>query len=101
MARRRATQVEQKSAGPGCLDGCGDQKTNTSAPCWVDCFYKAALGPEAGKAGGQLAGMPVADLIAAWEKPFDPENDGGCPAQPERQSWFAPARQVLVEEVAI
>jgi len=89
-------EVVQKTAGPGCLDGCGDQKTNTSAPCWVDCFYKAALGPDAGKAGGQVAGMPVADLIAAWEKPFEPEDEGGCPAQPERQSWFAPARQVAI-----
>jgi hypothetical protein len=31
----------QASAPPACLDGCGSQKTNTSSPCWVNCFYLA------------------------------------------------------------
>ena len=34
----------QASAPPACLAACGDQKTNISSPCWVDCFYQAALG---------------------------------------------------------
>jgi hypothetical protein len=68
------------STAPKCFDGCGDQKTNTSSPCWVDCFYKAALGPDAGKVGGTVSGMPTAALVKAWEKPFLPEKEGGCPA---------------------
>ena len=46
--------------------------------------------------GGEVAGMPLAELVAAWEKPFLTEDQGGCPAQEERPSWYAPAR--LVEE---
>jgi hypothetical protein len=80
----------QASAPPTCLDACGDQKTNVSSPCWTDCFYKAALGPDAGKVGGAVAGMPTADLLSAWEKPFLSVEQGGCPAQTEMPAWFAP-----------
>ena len=69
----------QASAPPACLDNCGPQKTNTSSPCWTDCFYKAALGPNAGRANGTVAGMPIAAMVKAWEKPFLPEAHGGCP----------------------
>ena len=58
-------------------------------PCWTDCLYKAALGPEAGTPGGALAGMSTDDLVAAWEKPFLPEAQGGCPPQQELPPWFA------------
>ena len=94
--------VVQATAGPECLDACGDQKTNTSSPCWTDCFYKAALGPDAGKPGGALAGLPLDQLVAAWEKPFLPEEQGGCPAQQELPSWFdgAPKPAAAVEALA-
>ena len=71
---------------PSCFDDCGAQKTNTSSPCWVNCFYEAALGPEAGTPGGKAGGMSTGDLAAAWAKPFLPEAQGGCPAQEE---WVA------------
>lgn len=87
-------EVVQATAPPACLDACGDQKTNTSSPCWVNCFYEAALGPDAGKPGGAVTGMPIADLIAAWEKPFLPVAKGGCPPQEERPSWFEHAHTV-------
>lgn len=48
---------------------------------WVNCLYKAALGPDAGTPGGAVAGMSTTDLIAAWTKPFLPEAEGGCPPQ--------------------
>ena len=38
--------AEVAATAPACFDGCGDQKTNTSSPCWVNCFYQAALGAE-------------------------------------------------------
>lgn len=69
------------ATAPSCFDDCGSQSTNTSSPCWVNCFYKAALGPEAGIPGGTPGGMSTADLVAAWTKPFLPEAQGGCPAQ--------------------
>ena len=91
----RVFGMEVQAAGnPKCLDGCGDQRTNTSSPCWVDCFYKAALGPDSGKPGGAVEGMPVSELVAAWEKPFLPEAQGGCPAQKELASWYPPARGI-------
>mgnify|MGYP004092004777 FL=1 len=77
---REFGKIVQASA-PGCFDACGDQARNTSSPCWVDCFYKAALGPDSGRYGGAVAGMAMDDLVAAWEKPFLPEDQGGCPPQ--------------------
>lgn len=74
------------ATAPSCFKGCGNQSTNTSSPCWVDCFYRAALGPEAGTPGGKLGGMPTDALVAAWAKPFLPEAQGGCPAQ---EAWQA------------
>ena len=71
-----------------CIDACGTQKTNTSSPCWVDCFYKAALGPDSGKVGGKVEGMPLQQLRAAWEKPFLPVDQGGCAPQKEMPSWY-------------
>ena len=59
---------------------------NASSPCWINCFYDTVLGPDAGLPGGQVAGMPLQDLITAWDLPFassDP-SQGGCPAlQPQ------------------
>ena len=78
----------QASAPAACLDGCGAQKTNTSSPCWADCFYKAALGPDSGKPGGAVAGMSLEALVDAWVKPFLPEAQGGCAAQEELAPWF-------------
>ena len=87
-------QATQPSA---CLDACGAQATNTSSPCWTDCFYKAAMGPDSGKAGGALAGMSLAELTHAWEAPFLPEEHGGCPALPQARSWFEPRRSMVEE----
>lgn len=44
------------------------------------CFYDTVLGPEAGFPGGKVAGMPLQKLVDAWNKPFLPEAQGGCPA---------------------
>lgn len=53
---------------------------NSTSDCWIDCFYKALLGPDSGKPGGAVAGLPIADLLAAWAKPFSSSvpADGGC-----------------------
>ena len=40
------------------------------------------LGPDAGKAGGDIAGMPLETLRQAWDQPFLPVAAGGCPALP-------------------
>lgn len=81
---------------PACLDSCGSQKTNSSSPCWVDCFYKAAVGPDSGKHGGKIGGMSFADLTAAWEKSFLPEEQGGCPALTPQPGWFEPKQSIVV-----
>ena len=65
----------------GCFTGCGGL-LNTTDPCNIRCFFETVLGPDAGKAGGAVTGMPLPDLIAAWDLPFSPESAGGCPALP-------------------
>ena len=85
----KSVPTTRRDSAPGCFDACGDQARNTSSPCWVDCFYKAALGPDSGRYGGAVAGMAMDDLVAAWEKPFLPEDQGGCPPQAELPSpWL-------------
>lgn len=66
-----------------CFAGCGRAR-NVSSPCWTRCFYRTALGPEAGRAGGAVAGVPMEALVAAWTAPFWSEDpaQGGCPALP-------------------
>jgi len=92
--------VEQHDLSGDCFDACVDSgvgpKRNTSSPCWISCFYTTALGPEAGKVNGTIEGMPIQDLIDAWNKPFLPVEKGGCPAlqKPELRAaspavpWF-------------
>jgi len=90
-------EIVQATQPPGCLDACGSQKTNTSSPCWVDCFYKAAAGPDSGKPFGQVGGMSLAQLTEAWEHPFLPEDQGGCPEVKPKPPWFAPKPSVEAE----
>eukprot|EP00037_Helgoeca_nana_P017311 m.163931 g.163931 ORF g.163931 m.163931 type:complete len:310 (-) comp23933_c0_seq4:143-1072(-) len=77
---------EVESVGLPCFDGCKDSgvgpKRNSSDPCWIGCFYDTVLGPDAGTPGGTIAGMPLSDLLVAWNLPFattDPTKKG-CPA---------------------
>jgi len=86
--------IVQATQPPACLDACGAQKTNTSSPCWADCFYKAAAGPTSGTPGGKVGGMSLEELTAAWEHPFLPEEQGGCPAVKPKPSWFTQKRSV-------
>eukprot|EP00755_Sulcionema_specki_P014778 Sspe_Gene.57631::Locus_31612_Transcript_2_3_Confidence_0.500_Length_1221::g.57631::m.57631 len=66
--------------GKPCFSAC-PQPTNTSSTCWIDCFYTTTLGPDAAKPGGAIAGIPLKDLITAWDAPFASEDPtkGGCP----------------------
>ena len=59
-----------------------------SSPCWIGCFYSTALGPDAGTPGGAIAGVPLQTLLDAWNRPFLPEAEGGCPALPKMTPWF-------------
>lgn len=44
-------------------------------------FDFAVLGPDAGTPGGEVAGMPLNDLVMAWNLPFasDDPSKKGCP----------------------
>ena len=55
---------------------------NTSDTCWIFCFYATVLGKETLLPGDHSAGMPLAQLSAAFARPFLPEAQGGCPAVP-------------------
>lgn len=71
--------------GGRCFDKCSAaDRHNTSSECFIMCFYKNVLGPHGST---QLMndtspdfGIPVPDLLKAWDKPFQPEASGGCPA---------------------
>jgi len=73
------------SWGARCFDKCStnDQK-NASSQCWIECFYANVLGPlgnsQAMNHSSPNFGIPLSELQAAWEKPFLPVAQGGCPA---------------------
>lgn len=74
----------------GCFNACPGA-FNTTDPCQVRCFYETVLGPGASKAGGQVTGIPLDKLTAAWDVPFNDEADGGCPALQPGASAVKPA----------
>eukprot|EP00933_Yihiella_yeosuensis_P055909 TRINITY_DN54869_c0_g1_i1.p1 TRINITY_DN54869_c0_g1~~TRINITY_DN54869_c0_g1_i1.p1 ORF type:complete len:347 (+),score=28.84 TRINITY_DN54869_c0_g1_i1:51-1043(+) len=68
-----------------CFDDCGTVR-NTTSECWTRCFYSTVLGVDAGKPGGAVTGIPMDDLVHAWEAPFRTDDPllGGCPGLPTR-----------------
>lgn len=54
---------------------------------WISCLMDTVLGPEA-KNSTKIAGMPLEDLVTAWEKPFLSEAAGGCPKLPSSSYSF-------------
>jgi len=74
-----------------CFASCSDSgvgpSRNTSSTCWVNCLYTALLGPEGGKPGGKLDGIPMQEIVGTWEKAFlsSKVSEGGCPALPPPQ----------------
>ena len=69
-----------EAEGHRCFEHCNlGPSRNVSDACWIHCFYNTVLGPGAAVPHGVVAGMPLADLHAAWDKPFAPQSEGGCP----------------------
>ena len=71
--------------GARCFDTCpAAQRTNTSSECWIECFYSNVLGPNGSSSllnhSDPNFGIPLPELQAAWDKPFLPVEQGGCPA---------------------
>lgn len=66
---------------PNCLArDCGTTPQNTTATtCWAECFAEWTLGPNATAAEYRGGGIGRNQLTAAWESPFLPEDQGGCP----------------------
>jgi hypothetical protein len=77
-----------ESAGSACFEACGPTghgaHRNTSSLCWVECFESTVLGPQAGTPGGAISGMPIQDLLTAWNAPFESTDSAksGCPSLP-------------------
>jgi hypothetical protein len=70
--------------GARCFDGCtAAQRANHSSECWIECFYANILGPNGSSMllnhSSPNFGIPLPELQAAWDKPFVPEDQGGCP----------------------
>merc|ERR1712019_196380 len=57
-----------------CFNSCSDsglgEKRNTSSTCWTTCFFKSLLGPESGKKGGKIEGVPMKDIVKAFDHSF-------------------------------
>ena len=66
---------------------------------YTHCIYQAALGPHADRPGATGGGMSTDALVAAWQKPFRPEAEGGCPAQEAATPWFE-VKPPMVEALA-
>ena len=71
-----------------CFDDCPYRKRhpfhprNTSDSCWIYCYYATLLGPSNLLPSGALPGddgMPKQLITSAFEKPFLPVAQGGCP----------------------
>eukprot|EP00966_Prymnesium_polylepis_P169092 3909791-Prymnesium_polylepis.1 len=72
-------EVEKVAAATDqCFSACEDSgvghKRNTTSTCWIGCFYSTVLGPDAGRPGGEVTGLSLADLLVAWNRPFLPED---------------------------
>merc|ERR1719265_2421035 len=64
-----------------CFGGCGPR--NITSTCYIGCFMDAILGPQARKSSSSaLGGMPMTDIVKAWDSAFLAESEGGCPAVP-------------------
>jgi hypothetical protein len=79
-------EYDARKGGPGCFRACPDRRwhpfraRNTSDTCWIYCYYQTLLGASALlPSGGEISGMPLAQLREAFEQPFLPEAQGGCP----------------------
>ena len=49
-----------QAAAPTCFDDeCGGGAPNATDPCWIRCFYRAVLGPDADKLDGKVAGLSL------------------------------------------
>jgi hypothetical protein len=61
-------------------------RRNTTDPCWIYCYFETLLGRDGVLPGRPLGGMPMELVKEAFEKPFAPANDGGCPDVAHRGS---------------
>jgi len=69
-----------------CFERCPAESSsagrNTSDACWIYCFYATVLGAASLLPGGHEDGIPLSVLDEAFELPFLPEAEGGCPEVP-------------------
>jgi len=87
---------KKASWGARCFDNncTAADRSNTTSQCWIECFYANVLG----KLGSsQLLnhtspdfGIPLSELGAAWDRPFLPVKQGGCPALPSNHQAADP-----------
>ena len=66
-----------------CFESCGAaDRTNSSSPCWINCFFSTMLGPNSTTVIPSPGGIPIEALFEAWRRPFESDEaaQGGCPA---------------------
>ena len=82
-----AIEAYDHASGAKCFEACPSRKQhpfrarNTSDVCWIYCFYQTVVGASAMlPSGGEIGGMPLDRIRAAFDAPFKPPAKGGCPA---------------------
>lgn len=85
-----AFEAYDRFSGGRCFDECPQRQRhpwrarNTSDTCWIYCFYQTVLGASGllPSGGVRIGGMPRDQILAAFDRPFKPAAEGGCPALP-------------------
>jgi len=83
--------VEQSN--PACFRGCTAR--SVTSPCWMDCYVRTVLGPDASTTG-QPGGLPREEVLEIWRRPFRDPGHGGCPRLSIPPSVEGPSRPSLL-----
>jgi len=63
---------------------------NATSACWIYCYYATLLGESGLLPNGNFSGIPMQLLDEAFERPFLPQDQGGCPALPAGEPRAGP-----------
>jgi hypothetical protein len=95
----RALDYLVETRGEKCFATC-PEPSNTSSPCWINCFFETVLGQGHNSSLTPAGGMTAAELNQAWLAGFasDEPSRGGCSPCPS--SGPCPDAQPLDEMAA-
>lgn len=87
-----AVEAYDAAHGSGCFERCpappatAPARRNTTDSCWIYCYFETMLGRDGVLPGRPVGGMPMALVEEAFERPFAPVEQGGCPDVAHQES---------------